>query len=197
MNTQTAVAAPVAQETKPELIINGVNVSNLFETINAIENDPAIANFQFRARNTWVDGGLNEFTFKDFYGALHEHTSREVPFAFKADEPEVLLGEDRGPNPVEYLLGALSACMTTTLAYKLAARGIEVDSISSDYQGDLDLHGFLDLDSTVRSGFNGIRVNFKVKSDADMRTIEELIRTSPVYDMIANPVPIKINVECK
>ena len=197
MNTQTAVAVTTPKETRPELIINGVNVSNLFATIDAIGNDPAIANFQFRAKNTWIDGGLNEFTFKDFFGALHEHTSREVPFAFKADEPEVLLGEDRGPNPVEFLLGALSACMTTTLAYKLAARGIEVDSISSDYQGDIDLHGFLDLDATVRSGFNNIRVNFKVKSDADKRLIEELVRTSPVYDMIANPVPIKVNVECE
>jgi len=107
----------------------------------------------------------------------------------------VLLGEDNGANPVEYVLAGLSGCMTTTLAYHAASRGMKIEEIRSEYEGDIDLHGLLDLDPNVRAGYREIRVKFKVKGEVDEATVRELIRKSPVYDTLANPVKIKIEVE--
>ena len=107
----------------------------------------------------------------------------------------MLLGEDNGANPVEFVLAGLSGCMTTTLAYHAASRGLELEEISSEFEGDIDLHGLLDLDPDVRSGYREIRVKFRVKGDADEETIRELVRKSPVYDTLAQPVRIKIDVE--
>jgi uncharacterized OsmC-like protein len=107
----------------------------------------------------------------------------------------VLLGEDNGANPVEFVLAGLSGCMTTTLAYHAASRGFNIESIESAYEGDIDLHGLLDLDPNVRSGYREIRVKFKVKGDVDEQTVQELVRKSPVYDTLAHPVKFKIEVE--
>lgn len=188
MTTQT-----VATE-KNEKILNGVNVTKLIENIRAIQSDPGLADFKFRAKNAWLDGALNRTTVDGFYGVRQE-IAHPKPFAMDADEPAVLLGEHRGPNPVEYVLTALSACMTTTLAYHAAAQGIEVEAVESDYEGDIDLHGFLDLDPNVRKGYEEIRVRFKVKSDADKEKLEELVKKSPVFDIVTNPTPVKVEVE--
>lgn len=177
-----------------EKVLNGVNVTKLGETIDAIRKKPEIAKFKFRAHNQWNTGGQNQATIDTFYGACQENTHRK-PFVMTEDEPPVLLGEDSGANPVEFVLAGLSGCMTTTLAYHAASRGLKIEEISSELEGDIDLHGLLDLDPHVRSGYREIRVRFKVKGDADEATIKELIRKSPVYDTLANPVRIKIEVE--
>ncbi len=177
-----------------EVCRNGVNVTKLGQTIEAIRQDPEIADFKFRARNRWDTGGHNQATIDGFYGACQEMRHRQ-PFVFDADEPPVLLGEDNGANPVEFVLAGLSGCMTTTLAYHAASRGLELEEISSEFEGDIDLHGLLDLDPDVRSGYREIRVKFRVKGDADEETIRELVRKSPVYDTLAQPVRIKIDVE--
>ena len=49
-------------------VVNGVNVGQLFETIEAIKENGVIAKFKFRARNRWEDGGLNRTTLNDFDG---------------------------------------------------------------------------------------------------------------------------------
>jgi len=130
----------------------------------------------------------------DFYGTCQEMKHKQS-FTMHADEPAVLLGQDNGANPVEFVLAGLSGCMTTTLAYHAASRGLNIESIKSEYEGDIDLQGLLDLDPKVRPGYREIRVKFKVKGDADEATIRELLRKSPVYDTLANPVRIKIEVE--
>jgi uncharacterized OsmC-like protein len=177
-----------------ETIRNGVNVTKLGQTIDAIRQQPEIAQFRFRARNQWDIGGHNQATIDSFYGACQELRHRE-PFVMDADEPPVLLGEDNGANPVEFVLAGLSGCMTTTLAYHAATRGLNIEEISSEYEGDIDLHGLLDLDPKIRSGYREIRVKFRVKGDADEATIQELVRKSPVYNTLAEPVRIKIEVE--
>lgn len=177
-----------------ETIVNGVNVTKLGQTVEAIRQQPDIAQFRFRARNRWENGGKNQATVDTFYGACQEHCHRDA-FVMDADEPPVLLGDDNGANPVEFVLAGLSGCMTTTLAYHAASRGLKIDEISSEYEGDIDLHGLLDLDPDVRSGYREIRVKFRVKGDADEATIQELVRKSPVYDTLSQPVRIKIEVE--
>lgn len=177
-----------------DLIRNGVNVTKLAATIRAIEQQPELAQFKFRARNEWDTGGHNVATVATFYGTCQEMEHKQ-PFVMDADEPTVLLGEDHGANPVEFVLAGLSGCMTTTLAYHAAGRGLNIEDIRSEFEGDIDLQGMLDLDPNVRPGYREIRVKFRVKGDADKATIQELVRKSPVYDTLANPVKIKIEVE--
>ena len=173
---------------------NGVNVEQLVETIEAIREQPEIADFRFRVTNRWVDGGQNETTISGFFGACQE-VERERSFELAADEPPVLLGRDSGPNPVEYALTALASCMTTTMVYHAAARGIRVESVESRLEGDLDLHGFLGLKDDVRKGYKDVRVSFKVKADATPEQLAELTKYSPVFDIFSNPVPVSVDVE--
>jgi uncharacterized OsmC-like protein len=178
-------------------VINGVDVDRLGETMNAIQQTPSLAASQFRASNRWIDGGYNRSTIQGFYGAGREDTSRSKPFVLDADEPPVLLGKDQGANPVEHVLHALAACLTTSLVYHAAARGIHIASVESKLEGDLDLQGFLGLSDQVRPGYQQIRVTFSVKSDASAELLQELTKLSPVYDIVSNPVPVSIAIEAR
>jgi len=180
--------------------VNGVNVDQLFKTIELIKEKPEIARFKFRATNKWIDGTHNRATVKDFYGAGQEDASRE-PMVFELDEPPVLLGKNLGTNPVEYLLVALSGCLTTSLIAHASAKGIEIKGVESRYEGDLDLRGFLGLSEDVKVGYENIRVYFKINADVSEDQKEELIRMaqkySPVFNTIASPVPVSVQLEKK
>lgn len=175
--------------------INGVNVIDLFTTIDAIKATPAIAKFRFRIRNRWQGASQNRSTVNEFYGAGQEQ-SRSQSFVLDADEPAILLGNDQAPNPVEHLLHALASCITTSMVYHAAARGITIDEVESSFEGDLDLHGFLDLDEKVRNGYQGIRVNFKIKADVPDEQLQEIVALgtghSPVFDSLTNGVPVSV-----
>ena len=179
-------------------LINGVKVDELFATIDAIKETPAIADFKFRAHNRWVDGGHNHVTITDFYGANEEHL-HEKPFEFDADEPPLLLGKDIGANPVEYLLTALSACLTTAMTYHATARGIELKGVESRYEGDLDLRGFLGISPDVKVGYKNIRVYFKIDADISEEQKEELVEAaqkySPVFNTVFNATPVTVGLD--
>jgi uncharacterized OsmC-like protein len=180
------------------ITINGVNVEELFKTVDAVKKTAAIAKFRFRADNTWLEGGHNRTSIRNFYGAGGEDTSRKTPFVLDADEPKVLLGTDRGANPAEYVLTALAGCLTTSLVYHAAARGIAVEEVESHLEGDLDLMGFLGLSEEVRNGYENIRVTFKIKADATEEQLRELVQLaqnrSPVFDIISHPVPVSVEL---
>jgi uncharacterized OsmC-like protein len=178
-------------------IVNGVDLDRLHATIDAVNADTALARFQFRARNQWIDGGHSRTTIKQFYGAGQEDTSRTEPFVVDVDEPPVLLGKDQAPNAGEYLLHALAACLTGAIVYHAAARGIALDGLESTVEGDLDVRGFLGLNDEVRPGYESIRVTFRATGDFDDQQLAELAaltRYSPVRDVVANPVPLAIDV---
>jgi len=177
-----------------ETVLNGVSVTRLGQTVAAIQQNPALAQFRFRARNQWKQGAQSKATISGFHGTCQE-LRHEVPFVLEADEPPVLLGQDTAASAGEYVLAGLSACLTGTLAYHAAARGLKIEAIRSEYEGDVDLHGFLDLDPEVRNGFREIRVKLQVKGDVDEATARELLRKSPIYDTLANPVRIQVEVE--
>ena len=173
-------------------MVNGVDLDRLSGTIDAINADPALARFQFRAHNHWIDGGYSRTTIQGFYGAGQEDATRTQPFTVDADEPPVLLGENRAPNTGEYVLHALAACVSGTIVYHAAARGIALDGLETTIHGDLDLHGFLGLDGSVRPGYEQIRVTITVAGDFDDDQLAELAtltRYSPVRDIVATPSP--------
>lgn len=176
---------------------NGVDTATLFATLDAVKADPEIAKFQFRATNTWVNGTHNRSTIHGFYGAKQEmeHTRAH---SYDADHPAVLVGTDNGPTPVEFVLHALAACLTSGLANIAAARKIELTKVSSTVTGDIDLLGILGLGGgEVRNGFQGITVRFELEgddADAMRQVVEQSRARSAVYDVVTNGVPVEIEV---
>ena len=181
-----------------EKVLNGVSVTKLFQTVGAIKANPDIADFNFRAKGKWINGGHNMTTINDYYGACQTHT-RGQPFIFEKDEPPVLLGEDHGANPVEYALAALNGCLTTSLIYHAAAQGVNIEEVETTLSGDLDLHGFLGMDESIRNGYEKIQVNFRIKSNAPEEKLRELVglaqKRSPVFDIISHPTPVEVTME--
>jgi uncharacterized OsmC-like protein len=177
---------------------NGVDVPTLFATLDAVKASPEIADFQFRASNTWISGTHNRSTIQGFYGAGQEDTSRTEPFAYDADHPAVLVGTGKGPTPVEFLLHAIAACLTSGLANIASARGITLHRVTSTVEGDIDLLGILGLSAEVRNGYRQIRVNLVVEGDASAEQLAALVeqsrQRSAVYDVLANGTDVAVDV---
>ncbi len=177
---------------------NGVDVATLFATLDAVKAQPEIARFQFRARNTWQGGTHSRSEFGDFYGATQEMAHESVT-AVDSDHPAVLVGQDHGPTPVEYLLHGIAACLTAGVANVAAARDVRLHKVSSTVQGDIDLLGIFGMsDGSVRNGYEQIKVTFHIDGDADEETLRGLVeqsrRRSAVYDVLTNPTPVVIDV---
>ena len=181
-----------------ERTLNGIDLDFLFGTIEQIKEQPEVGQFQFRAENEWVDGAHNRATVGSFYGALREDDTRE-PMEFELDEPPVLGGRNLGANPVEYLLVALSGCLTTTMISHAAAHGLEVRGVQSRYEGDLDLRGYLGISDDVPVGYQNIRVYFRIDADLTRDQKLELVRMaqkfSPVFNSLTSPVPVSVELD--
>jgi uncharacterized OsmC-like protein len=186
------------KEQVEQKIVNGVNVTKLFGTMDAIRSSPMISKFNFRAKGRWIKGGHNQITINDFYGSCQTH-SRNRPFVYDEDEPPVLLGEDHGANAGEYALAALSSCLSTTLIYFAAAQGVVIDEVESTLSGDIDLQGYLGMAENVRNGYEKIKVTLKVKSNAPKEKVRELVelaqKRSPVFDIFSNPTPVEVSLQ--
>jgi uncharacterized OsmC-like protein len=180
-------------------LVNGVDVARLVGTIDAVKDNPGLGKTTFRAQTEWVSGAHSRTRIQGFYAAGQEDTSRAQPFILEGDEPPVLLGENHGPNAVEAVLHALAACLATGFVYNASALGIQVESLALTLEGDLDLHAFLGISDTPRPGYESIRLSYRVKADAPREKIVELCnyvqKTSPVLDIIRNPVPVTVTLE--
>jgi uncharacterized OsmC-like protein len=177
---------------------NGVDTATLFATLDAVREAPEAARFQFRAHNEWVSGTHNRSTISGYFG-VGEERSHERTFVFDADHPAVLVGQDHGPTPVEFVLHALAACLTAGLATIAAARRVKLTEVRSTITGDIDLNGVLGLDPDVRNGYERITVHFTIKGDAPAEKLREIVEQSrarsAVYDVITNGVPVSIEVD--
>src|SRR5215510_14090026 len=185
-------------EEQEQKIVNGVNVTKLIGTMDAIRSRPILSKFNFRAKGEWIEGGHNQITISDFYGAGQTHT-RSRPFVYDEDEPPVLLGEDHGANAGEYALAALSSCLTSTLIYHAAAQGVVIDEVETTLSGDINLQGYLGMSENVRNGYEKVKVTFKIKSEAPKEKIRELVelaqKRSPVFDIFTNPTPVEVSLQ--
>jgi len=178
-------------------IRNGVDTATLFATIDAVRGTPDIAKFQFRAANRWISGTHSESTVHGFYGAMEEMTHQQ-PFRYAADHPAVLVGADHAPTPVEFLLHAIAACLTAGIANIAAARDVNLESVESTVEGDLDLRGILGLSDEVRNGYSHLKVSFKLRGDDPDKlaaVVEQSRRRSAVFDVLTNGVPVDIDVD--
>jgi uncharacterized OsmC-like protein len=191
---------PTETTTKPRrerLPLNGVDTPTLFGTLDVVKSQPDLARFQFRARNRWQSGTLSETTFGTFSGAGGEHPHKTT-FKVTADHPAVLVGEDRAPLPVEYLLHALASCITGGIANIAAARGVALSEVESTIEGDINLLGIFGMSKDVRNGYQGIRVSFSIKGDAPPEKLQEIVEQSrarsAVFDVLTNGVPVSMSV---
>jgi len=177
--------------------VNGIDMDVLHGTVNAIQQDPELGKCKFRVSNKWIDGNHNCSTISNFYGAKQENSHKQ-PFELHADEPPILAGEDQGANPVEHLLNALAGCLTTALVAHAAVRGIHIEELESEIEGDLDINGYLGLSKEVPKEYTDIRVKFKVKADVDnMERLKRLAEFSPVYNTLINGTKVDIQIEPK
>ena len=179
-------------------IVNGVNVTGLFQTVDAVKANPTMAKFRFQLGNQWIDGARSRSIINEFHG-VGQDLRRARPFTLDADEPPILLGHDQAPNAGEYLLQALAACVTSTPVFHAAARGITIQAVVSKVEGDIDLRGFLGIDKNVRNGFQNIRMNFKIQADVSDEQLKELAALgpafSPVLDSLTRGVPVTVQAE--
>ncbi len=185
-------------QSKLATAVNGVDLTRLTDTIEAVKADPELASFRFRIQNRWIDCGQNRSEVQQF-SAGGKETQHKTDLTLEADEPDVLLGSDRGANPVEHLLHALASCVTTSMVYHAAARGIAIEQVESSLEGDLDLRGFLDLSPNVRKGYQDIRLKLRIKANVTDEQLRELSSLgpmySPVYDSITKGVRVTVSTE--
>jgi uncharacterized OsmC-like protein len=191
MSQATMTDAP----TRPPL--NGVNTPALFATIDAVDGTRELAKFQFRATNKWQSGTHSRSSVTSFYGAGSEQEHvRE--YTVDADHPAVFAAEDNAPTPVELVLCGLASCITAGIGTVSAARGVELYSVESTIEGDIDLQGILGLSDDVRNGFQNIRIDFKVEGNASDEKLREIVEQSrsrsAVFDIVTNGVPVDITV---
>jgi len=174
--------------------VNGVHLETLQGTVSAIARDPELGQCKFRARNTWLGGTRNCTRITGFYGARQEIAHKQT-FELHADEPPILAGSDDGANPVEHLLNALAACVTTSMVAHAAVRGIHIESLESELEGDIDLRGFLGLDAEVPKGFTDIRLRFRAQADVDdLEQLRQLAEYSPVFNTLTQGANVAIEV---
>jgi uncharacterized OsmC-like protein len=179
---------------------NGVNTPVLFATINAVKETPSLAKFRFRASSRWVDGTYSESRVESFTGAGGEH-AHQTQFTYAADHPAVLVGQDRGPTPIEFLLHGLAACITAGIGNIAAARGVTLTSVESHVEGDIDLRGLLGIAGDVRNGYERIRITFDIAGDAPPEKLRQIVEQSrsrsAVFDVLTNGVPVDISINAR
>jgi uncharacterized OsmC-like protein len=197
METTATATTQTAKQPRKPMPLNGVDTPTLFATLDAVKKQPELAKFQFRATNRWQHGTHSRSRLESFHGAGGEQTHvRE--YTFDADHPQVLVGRDQGPTPVEFLLHAIAACITAGIGNIAAARGVTLYEVESTIEGDIDLRGILGLSAEVRNGYEQLRVNVTIKGDASPEKLEQIVEQSrarsAVYDVLTNGIPVAISV---
>jgi uncharacterized OsmC-like protein len=186
-------------KTRERVPLNGVDTPKLFATLNVVKAQPELAKFQFRASNRWVKGTHSRSRLETFSGAgaEHRHTGE---IEFNADHPAVLVGGDAAPTPVEFLLHAIAACITSGIGNIAAARGVTLTEVESTVEGDIDLRGILGLSGQVRNGYNQIRVHFRIKGDAAPEKLAEIVAQSQarsaVFDVLTSGTTVNVTADC-
>ncbi len=165
--------------------INDVDIAAVAGLAGKIQSEPAAAATTWKATVSWKGAFRSEVSIRDFV-------------AVPSDEPASLGGNDTAPNPVEQLLGALGNCLAVGYAANATVLGIEINDLSIDLEGDLDLHTFLGLDPDGNAGYEAIRVSVDLDSNATAEQLAQLhsqvVGTSPVGHTLSRAVPVQVDL---
>ena len=176
---------------------NGVNVQALLDAREVLKGAPEAAQFTWRASCKWQTGTHSTTKVGGFFG-LGQEQQHKTETSFSADHPEIFASEDKGITPIEYVLVGLASCLTAGIAAVAQNRGVQLRSVESKLEGKMDIRGILGIDGDVRNGYDDIKVTFTIDADASKKEIEALVaqsqKRSAVYDVLANPVNITVEV---
>jgi uncharacterized OsmC-like protein len=176
---------------------NGVNVQALLDARGALSAAPEAAEFTWRARCTWRNGTHSHSTVTGFTGLGAEQQHRTT-YEFDVDHPECFASEDNGATPVEFVLVGLVGCLTAGVASVAQLRGIQLRSVITTIEGDMNILGILGADPDVRNGFDAVTVRFAIDADASREDIEAVVaqsqKRSAVFDIVTNPTKVLVEV---
>jgi uncharacterized OsmC-like protein len=169
---------------------NGVNTQVLNTVFESMRNHPEMAKATFSVKSAW-NGGFSVTSTSKGFRIGGQNIERNTEYRTQHDFPDQLSGEGRGPTVCESCMGSLAACLTQTIVAHATSRGIQIDSIDIDVEGDVDLRGFTGISNDVRPGAQQFRVNMNIKSNnASKEQINELYeigkRFSPAFDTLTN-----------
>ena len=173
-------------------IVNGINVDDLFALIEGVKRDTAKGKTNWRVATTW-QGQTRSRSQVQGFEIGGQQVSRQ--FSIDIDEPSELGGSNRFANPQEHLLAALNACMTVGYVAQCAARGITLESLEIETDGEIDLRGFLGIDPTVPPGYEKLSYVVRIKGSGTREQFAEIheavMATSPNFYNVARPVALK------
>ena len=172
--------------------VNGINVEDLKALIAGVAENPANGTTQWRVSTSW-QGQTRSRARVDGFGIGGEHVNRS--FAIDIDEPFELGGSNVHANPQEHLLAALNACMMVGYVAQCALRGITLESLQIETEGDIDLRGFLGLDPDIVPGYESLSYTVRIKGDGTPEQFEEIHEavkaTSPNFYNVANAITLR------
>lgn len=119
-------------------------------------------------------------------------------FTMTVDEPPALGGEDKGANPVEFVLGALAGCLNVMANLIAKEMNMKISNLEFVLEGPLNPDKLFGKATEDRAGYKEINVKVKVDTDADEETLKKWLEAiesrCPVSDNLANPTPVKISL---
>jgi uncharacterized OsmC-like protein len=172
--------------------LNGINTPALFEVMDAVKADPSKGMVKFHVKTGWTGQTSSQTTVESYTLG-----GQEIPrkFAINIDEPNELLGTNTYANPQEYLMAAFNACILVGYVVGASVHNIRLDKLEIETEGELDLRGFLGLDSTVKPGYDTLTYTVRIKGDGSAEQFQEIhdtvIKTSPNRFNIANPIHLE------
>jgi len=176
--------------------VNGVDTQQLFDTINAIKADPAKGSCKFFATTRWKQGTVSDCTISHY-----ELGGQDIPqnYTLTVDEPAALLGANSAPNPQMVLFAALNSCVLNTFIINAAVRGLRIESLEFETQGELDLRGFLGIDDSVNPGYDELHIICRVKGQGSREELQKCLdagtRYSPNFQSLTRKVSVKYSLE--
>src|SRR6266513_4340057 len=184
MSAQSKTAEPT--------VVNDINVDDLFALIDGVKSAPAKGKTNWHVTTTWHGQARSRAEIESY-----EIGGEKVPrrFSIDIDEPRELGGSNSFANPQEHLIAALNACMTVGYVAQCAVRGITLESLAIETEGEIDLRGFLGIDPAVPAGYENLRYTVRIKGDGTKEQFYEIheavAATSPNFYNLSRQVALK------
>ncbi len=188
----TAVRQAEVSPSPSSTVVNGINVTDLFALIQGVKEDAAAGTTNWRVTTTW-QGQTHSRSQVEAFGIGGQTVPRR--FSIDIDEPSELGGGNAFANPQEHLLAALNACMTVGYVAQCAVRGITIEKLEIETEGEIDLRGFLGIDPAVPPGYENLRYVVRIKGSGSKEQFAEIhqavMATSPNFYNVSQRIALQ------
>lgn len=170
---------------------NGISATGLSELAAEIKSNPAQGKAGYGVAVRWLSGTRSEARALPMVVG-NQAVNRD--FNWVIDEPKQLGGTNYGPNPQEYLLSGLGACLMVGFVVGASVMGIQLSQLEVEVRSELDLAGFLAVREGADVALSGIRYTFRVAGDGTQEQFnilrEQAVAHSPNAMSLAHGVPL-------